>query len=236
MRPMPLLRRRRRAAALVAAAALALGAAACSDDEEPIDPEADEEVIEDAIVTLDDLPEGFEPNDPEEDDEDENDICFEDVGIDVDELDDAKVVEGDTADFQLISDEALVGVTAQITSFSDTGLAEESLEAATSDDFTDCVVEGVESSAEEDGQDVGEVDVDVIDSPVDGDAAASVRVRFIADLEGQQFPTTVEQHLLLVGRFGISLQVFSLGEDVDGDLAEELLETMVDRIEDATED
>jgi hypothetical protein len=235
MRSMHPMRRHRRAAALAAVAALALGATACSDDEDPIDPDEDEAVIEDAIITLDDLPDGFEETDDEDDDDEDEEeaeeACQEAAGIDPDELENNEVVDGEDAEFQReVPGESLLGITVGITSFEDRDLAAESLEILSEDDYLDCGLETMTESAAEDGTDLGDVSVEAIDPVFDGDAAGSFRVEF----ETQGFPTVIEQHLVLVDRFGISLQVVSVNEESDDDLVEELLETMADRIEDAT--
>lgn len=220
------------AIAVVAAA----GFTACGSDEASApDPAADREVIDDATITLDDLPEGYEEGDDADDDEDgdESDECFEDIGADPDALDEAKVTEGDEANFQFATDEVLIGVTAEITSFDDTDAPKENIEAVGNADFLDCAVASIEESSAEDGQDVGEVNAEAIDAPVDGDAveaAGAVHIEF----ETQGFPTVVEQHLVLVGRFGIALQVLTVNQEVDEDLVADLLETMIERIEDAT--
>lgn len=229
---------RTRRPALVAvttlAGLLALGLAACGDDEEAIDPDADQEVIEDALLTIDDLPDGFEETEYDDGDDDSNDEseeeCQEAAGMDPDELEDNEVVDGEGAEFQReVAGASLLGLTVAITSFDDRGLATESLEILDDDDYLDCAADAISEDAADDGQELGDVSVEAIDPVVDGDAAGSIRIAF----ETQGFPTVIEQHLVLVDRFGISLQIVTVNEEVDQDLVEELLETMADRVEDA---
>jgi hypothetical protein len=219
-------------ATATAAVLLVLFAACGGDDDDAgtIDAAADQEVIDDATITVDDLPDGFEaqdPSDEEDDDTDDADDCFAEVGADPDALDEAKVVEGEDSEFQLVTDEALVGITVSINSFDGSDAPLENLEAVGDDDFLDCAVESIERSSGDEGQEIGDVSAEGIDSPIDADDAASVRIEF----ETQGFPTIIEQHLVLVGRFGIALQILTVNEEPDEDLVADLLDTMIDRIE-----
>lgn len=223
------MRRTPRPLLLLAAAVLA----ACGGDDEPaIDPAVDREIIEDATIGLRDLPDGFEVDaSPADDDDDaEADACREAAGVDIDALDDAKVVEGDEVRFQRITDESLIGVTASINSFDDRDVALQNLEGIGTDEFIECAVEAIGGSGADGGREVGDVDAEVVDPPLRGDDRVSVRFEF----ETQGLPTIVEQHLVLVDRFGISLQIVGLNYDpADDDLAADLLEEMIEEIEDA---
>lgn len=224
-----------RPATFVLLAALGLGLVACGDDEETIDEDADQEVIDDALLTLDDLPDGFEESEPADDSDDDDEAeeaCQRAAGLDPDELEDNEVVDGEEAEFQReIAGASLLGITVAITSFEDRDLAADSLEVLSDDDYLDCAADAIFEEAAADGEDLGDVAIEPIDPLFDGDAAGSMRIEF----ETQGFPTVIEQHLVLVDRFGISLQVVALNEEVDEDLVEELLETVADRIEDAVD-
>jgi hypothetical protein len=204
--------------------------AACSDDGEAIDPDADEEVIEDAILTVDDLPDGFEEADADDDEGDDLEGCAEDSGFDADALEENQVIDGEPVSFEQSTDEAFVSVGATIGSVRDTEPAEDLLALfEDDDDFLDCVFDALEQAFEDDDQEAENFDAEVIDAAVDGDASAAVRV----EVEVRGFEAEIEQHLVLVGRFGVALQVVAVNEPLDEDLVEDALDVMVDRLEDA---
>lgn len=207
---------------------------ACSDDGEAIDPDADEEVIDDSLLTLDDLPDGFEEVDADEDDDSEEGIddCADDAGIDADDIDDNRVVDSETVAFERSSQEEFVSVTASIGSVRDADLAARTLELFDDDDFQDCVFEALEDAVGESSSDIGAFDPEVIDAAADGDASAALAV----EMEIDGFDAELQQHLVLVGRFGVSFQAVALGVPVDSDLVEDAIDEMIDRIEDATDE
>ena len=217
---------------LVAAVALG-GFAACSDSGEAIDPDEDEEIIDDAILTLDDLPDGFEEAEPDDDDDPASESiedCADDAGLDPDDIEENRVVESESIEFTLPSDDIFLSVVASIGSVRDTDPSERLLALFDDDDFQDCMFDALEESFADQGQDVSDFDAEVIDAAADGDASAALRVE--AEVSG--FDTEIEQHLVLVGRFGVSVQVVSLNAPIDGDLVEDALDAMIERIEDAT--
>jgi hypothetical protein len=222
----------RLAASLLVASLASL--AACSDDGEAIDPDADEEVIEDSVLTIDDLPEGFEEVDADDGDDSDDGIedCADDAGIDADELDENRVVEAEPVAFERSSEEEFVSLTASIGSVRDAGLAARTLELFDDDDFQDCLFESLEDAIGDSSSEIGAFEPDVIDAAADGDASAAVAV----EMEIDGFDAELQQHLVLVGRFGVSLQAVAVGVPVDDDLVEDAIDEMIDRIEDATDE
>lgn len=222
-----------RLATPVLVASLAL-LTACSDEGEAIDPDADEEVIDDSLLTLDDLPDGFEEVDAEEGDDSEEGIddCADDAGIDADDIDDNRVVEAEAVAFERSSQEEFVSVTASIGSVREADLAARTLELFDDDDFQDCVFEALEDAIGESSSEIGSFEPDVIDAAVDGDASAALAV----EMEVDGFDAELQQHLVLVGRFGVSFQAVAVGVPVDSDLVEDAIDEMIERIEDATEE
>lgn len=195
--------------------------AACGDDGE-VDPEADQELIEDALLTAHDLPPGFEEVDAEDDDD--PNPCNEDVlGIDPDDLDDAETARAGPVEFE--SD--LMNVTAEITAFDDDDLPQQVLEAIDDDEYLDCIAEEFAENLGEGGTFEA---IESIDSPVEGGRAAEATFTFSAD-DGSELGVVSQQHAVLVDRYGISLQVTALAGDLDDDLVEDLLATMVERLE-----
>lgn len=217
---------------MVAAVALG-GFAACSDSGEAIDPDEDEEIIDDAILTLDDLPDGFEEAEPDDDDDPAGDTiedCADDAGLDSDDIEENRVIESEPVEFALPSDDVFLSVVASIGSVRDSDLPEELLALFDDDDFQDCMFDALEDSFDDQDQDVSGFDAEVIDAAADGDASAALRVEAVVS----GFDTEIEQHLVLVGRFGVAVQVVSLNAPIDGDLVEDALDAMIERIEDAT--
>jgi hypothetical protein len=213
----------------LASAVLVLG---CSDDEPEIDEDADRELLEDVALTVDDLPDGFE--EVEEDDDgdgadDAFDECGDEVGLDGDEIEDNKVAEvGDDVSFVLQDDESFTRVNASVAALRDADLAASQLEAFEDDDFFDCVTRELEDEVTEDAA-VTEFTIDTIDPAVDGDAAAALSL----GIESEGIPFEMQVHMVLLDRFGFTVQVLAGPDGVDEDLVEDVLDAMIDRFEDA---
>lgn len=206
---------------LIPLACLAL--VAC-DDGASIDPEADEERIEDALLQLDDLPDGFEEVEGGADD-DEN-VCNQEVlDIEQDAIEDAQTAETDQVHFSLGEE---TDVRAEITAFRDTDLAERVLEAIENDDYVECLGEQLTAEL----PDTAELEeLDAVDSPVDG--GRSVEATILFSDAGQELEVVTQQHAVLADRFGVSLVVTQLGGAPDEALVEDALEAMLDRLEEA---
>ena len=204
----------------------------CSDDEPEIDEDADRALLEDVALTLDDLPDGFEEVEEESDADDAGDAfeaCGDEVGLDSEEIEDNKVaVVGDELSFVLEDDESFTRVNASVSTLRDADLATSQLEAFEDDDFFDCVTEEIEEAISEDGA-LSEFTIDTIDPAVEGDAAAAVAI----GLESGGIPFEMQMHMVLVDRFGFTVQVLAGPDGVDEDLVEDVLDAMIDRFEDA---
>ena len=215
----------------LATAALVLG---CSDDEPEIDEDADRELLEDVALTVDDLPDGFEEveEEDEDDDDDADDAlseCGDEVGLDRDEIEDNKVAEvGDEVSFVLEGDESFTRLNASVAALRDADLATSQIEAFEDDDFFDCVTDELEDLITGDGA-VSDFTIDTIEPAVDGDAAAALSM----GLESQGIPFEMQVHMVLIDRFGFTVQVLAGPDGVDEDLVEDVLDAMIDRFEDA---
>ena len=216
----------RAATSAVTVFALTLGA--CSDDGDDLDPEAEAELLEDAILTLDDLPEGFEEGEPSEEGGNEAfEECGDDFDIDEDAIDDATVAEAGPVTF-VLEEEGIFGeIEATLRTIDPTDPAEDVFEAMGDADLRDCVLEAFEESAEEDGQTVEDAEIDEGDPPVDGDAAGGLE--FTGTISGFEFEGQVLA--VLRGNHLISLEVTSLEGAIDEDVVEEAFETMIERLE-----
>jgi hypothetical protein len=213
----------------IAVLALTAGLAACGDDGPTVDPEADEELIEDALLTLDDLPDGFEETPVDDDEDGATDICNDEVlGLDDDEVDDAKTAETDSVQF----DSPELSIRAQITAFESNDVPEQILDGLVDDEYLDCLAEAFEEQ-EFEGVDLGSIEA--VDPLVDGDevdAAAAVRIRLDVESATGPVEAEVQLHGVLVDRFGVFLQGTGVAGEVDEDLLEDVLDEMLDRLAD----
>ena len=195
-------------------ACVALFACGGGDD---IDPEADEERIEDALLTVDDLPDGFTEGEPGDDADDTNE-CNQDVlDIDQDDLDENQTAETEQVTFE--SDDA--EVRARIEAFRSDDLPQQVLDAFDDDEYLDCIEDGIVER-------LGDVELtgfEEIDTPADGGRALELQL----NAGGQDIVS--QQHAVLVDRFGITLQVTVAGGEVDEGLVEDALDAMIERLE-----
>lgn len=216
-------------AAAGAAAALLLALTACGGGDS-LDPEAEEELLEDAILTEDDVPDGFveaEPSDESGDDTLED--CLEEIDVDADALDDSTVAEVDPVAFELESDEGFASVEAELRTVDPTEPAEQVLDAMGDDDFRDCVLENFIEAAEDDDQAIDDAEIDEADVPVDGDATGGLE--FTGTVQGFEFSGRIL--VTLVGNHLVSLEVTTVNEEIDDDDLETMFDAMIERLEEA---
>lgn len=208
---------------IVAASLLAL--AACGDDG-GADPEDDAELIEPALLTIDDLPDGFDEVEvDDEDDETANSICNDDVlGLTEDEVDGAKTAVAGPVQFR--SDE--VSVRAEITAFEDEEIPRRIIEGVADEEYLACLGDAIGELLPEG---ITLASVDVTDAPVEGvdaDDAGAISVSF--DSSGTQLESQI--HAARVGRFGLTLEVTALAGRLDAELVADALGAMVERLRD----
>jgi hypothetical protein len=214
-----------RLAAGLAATAFVLGACSGGDS---LDPDEEADLLEDAILTDDDVPDGFEESDPSDDDDDETlDDCLEDIDIDADALDDSAIAEVDPVAFSRESADEFATIEAELRTVDPTGPAEDVLEAFGDDDFRDCVLDGFAESAEDDGQALEDAELDEVDVPFDGDATGGLE--FTGSVSGFDF--TAQILVVLEGNHLVSLELTSINDELDDDDVEAMFEAMVDRLE-----
>lgn len=214
-------------AALCIAASMAFALTACSDGGDDLDPDAEEALIEDAILTEDDVPDGFVEGDPSDSDDDTLTECLEEADIDPDALDDSSVAEADPAAFDREGDDGFAAIEAEIRSVDPTGPAEDLLEAMGDEDFRDCVLDGFVDSAEEDDQEIEDPEIDEADVPVDADATGGLS--FTGGVAGFDFEGQIL--VALVGNHVVSLELTTVNDEIDEDDVQEMFETMIERLE-----
>ncbi|MBA2279774.1 MAG: DUF2510 domain-containing protein [Acidimicrobiia bacterium] len=195
-----------------------------------VDPAADAELVDDAILTLDDLPDGFQETeaDDDEDDDSATEVCNEELlGIDRDTVDELTTAEAGPVQF----DTEAASIRAQITAFRSGEVPTRILDALSDDAYRDCVEEEFAAQLEEDAELQG---IDEIDPAVEVDGAVSSSLRFEIEITAGDTIVGVEseQHIVLVdGRFGIVLQVTAEAGELDADLVEDAMRAMLDRLE-----
>lgn len=208
---------------------------ACSGGGDDLDPEAEEDLLEDVILTLDDLPDGFVEADPDDDDDDDDgdeafDECAEEVGIEPGAVDDVEVATAGPVKFETEDDRETFGsLEIDLSSVSDDGPPRAAFEALEDDDFVDCLEDAIAEQAEDDGQGLENIELQAIEVDIDGDATGGFR--FSAELQG--FEVVSEVQAVLVGDHLISIEFVSVNGGLDDDVVEAAFETMLERFEDA---
>ena len=198
--------------------------AACGGADDPANPKADEEFITAALLTQDDLPNEFR-EEPVDDEASTSavDECASVLGLDPDEIEDAKTAE--TAPVQFQSE--TLSVRAYITAFESDDLPQQLLTGfGDDDDFRSCYQE---QFAAELGDDATLESLTVDTLPIDEDTVdAGTTLLFEFDLAGTAAEARAE--LALVDRFAISMQTSALSGDMDVEVAATALEAMVRRL------
>jgi len=219
----------RTSSALLVAIALTLGACG-GDDELLVDTEADEALVNAAVLTLEDLPEGFveEPADDDDDENEDADECLEDaVGLTRDEFEDARTARSDSVQFE--SDEDTVSIRARVSAFESSDVPGEAIDAFDTDEFLECLRESFEGQPESD-----EFEITALEARTAaiGDETTSYNVQL--DLTAKDTEIAIESRLaaLLVDRFVVSIESTTLSGNTDEALIAEALETMAARVED----
>jgi len=214
--------------ALLVVATLAL--VACGgDDGEEVDPEADEELVNAALLTLDDLPDGFaeEPTDDDDDNEEADECLEEAVGLTRDEFEDARTARSDSVQFE--SEEDTVSLRARVSAFESSDVPGEAIDAFDTDEFLACLQESFESQPESDGYEITALEAR---SALIGDETTSYNLQL--DLTATDTDIAIESRLaaLLVDRYVVSIESTTLSGNTDEALISDALETMAARLED----
>ena len=198
--------------------------AACGDDEPSVDPEADQAAVDAAVLTVDDLPDGFtatESDDPEEDGS--LDRCLEDVaGLSEAELDESRTAR--TAPMQFDSETAQLR--ARVNAFESDDLPEDVIDAFVDDEFTDCVEAGVGDEMTEAGVEM--TDFEVLDPSFGPSDAVAYDIRLGLVAEGTEIDSRLMA--LLVGRYVVSLESTVLAGQEDEQLLIGSIEKMAGRL------
>ncbi|MGH9136579.1 MAG: hypothetical protein ACRD0G_05965 [Acidimicrobiales bacterium] len=193
--------------------------AGCGDDD--VDPEADRERIEAALLTEDDLPDGFEEGEVDDDEEDSE--CNEEVlGLDDDEVDDARTAQTDPIQFE--SD--TMTLRAEITAFESGDIPGRVLEAFDRDEYRECLEDEIGDELEEG---VELTTIDGIDPLVDVDGVEAAAVAVGLDVSGTAAEARI--YAAVIDRFGITLEASGVEGEIDEDVVADALEVMIERVQ-----
>jgi len=204
-----------------------LAVAACGgDDGEPIDPEADEEIVNAAVLTIDDLPEGFVEEPPDDDDDDESaDRCLEDIlGMTRDEFEDSRTARSEAVQFE--GDTSSIRV--RVSAFADADVPGDVMDAFDGDDFIDCLREAFEDDPE-----TAEFELTTLEArdPLAGDEATAYHLAVGLNVVEQDIQVESRLAALLVDRFVVSIESTSFEGGTDEAFLADALETMAERVE-----
>lgn len=222
-----------RLVAILLCSVLVLGA--CGDEEE-VDPEADRERAEAALLTVDELPAGFEEAPAEQDEEnDAADQCLEGSEADLtgEEVDEARTAQ---VGREFETDEG-VNVEAEISVFREDDVPE-SLVGLLDDEATlQCLTDAIQEDAAQSGEEatIGAVEVGEAPPVPDdlGDQQGAARLELTIEAPtGQSFDFTADLYAVRVDRAVATLTVSQLAGQAlgEGDVTA-ALEAMVTRLE-----
>jgi hypothetical protein len=205
---------------------LPLALVACGAD---IDPEADRDRAETAILTEDDLPDGFEESDRADDEEADDPIgggCVEE--LDEDEIEAAQTAEAQAA-FE--GEDGAVFIEVAVRTFEDAPTAQ-ALVDLLDEEGLDCLADRAEETGEDGGSDI---DADPAEAPEFGDVgddSASGAIELTIDVEGAPVELDVDLYAARAGRALVGITVTRAGEaEFAGDDATELVEAVVERLQ-----
>jgi len=219
------MRRQRRLSVLATFGAIAASAlAACGDDEPERDPEADQALVDSAVLTVDDLPDGWAEV-PVEDDEDAEGIqqCIEsELGITSEAFDAARTARSDRMQFELDQQ----AVRARVNAFEDGDIPGRVIDAIDEEGLIACATESFGPELEAPFELAG---IEAID-PVVGDETTAYQLRVLIRGSGVSIESRV--NAIQVDRFVVTLDVTGLEGSIDDQLVVDGLETMIGRVED----
>lgn len=199
----------------------ALVLVSCAGDDGPtVDPEADQEVVDDAVLTAADLPDGFEEVEP--DDRDDDPPCTDVLDISAESFENARTARSDPKQFA--SGEA--SVRARVSAFESDDIPAEVIDAFDGDDFLNCIRADFEDEL---GDDATVTTFEAID-PLVGDEATAYQLRVVVESE----VGVVESHtaaVLVDDRFVVSFDMTALEGGVDQGLMADALATMAENVE-----
>jgi hypothetical protein len=195
----------------------------------------DQQLAEAALLTLADLPSGFQAQaegDDDEDDEGGDPDCLADLEPDLSEL----TVTGDAETGNFENETALVSSSAVVYRTEDE--AREAFEAGRNalmhDESASCLrdafAEGVAEGESDVEVEVGEASAEAVSAPDIGEQTVAVRLRIPLEVDGQAVPSFLEFVGVHQGRMIGTLLTFSFGGQFPPEETERLAEIVAGRL------
>jgi hypothetical protein len=209
---------------------------AATDDDAAADGGADEEAAQAAILTADDVPEDFSEVAVPDPDTQEDPEMLEELAECLDEDPEQFGDDNPGAESAFSSPDGQE-VSSEVRYLPSADEAETRMEIFQNEDTPQCfqqVIDGlIENMIGAAGEDVGVDDISVerLDVPEMGDESDGLEVSFTLSGQGQELTFYLDLILVRVDRAGVSMAFQGLGEPFPSDLAEELTQTVVDRVE-----
>jgi hypothetical protein len=193
----------------------------------------DDALAEEAVLQLSDFPPGWtEGEAPDEDDSDEDDTfdaCPE-LQAESEEIEEFETAEAESPQF---SRGETTFVDSTVTVWEDEDAAERAFALFERDDVTDCLAlaakEGIEEEAGE-ALEVGQPVARESSAPDAGDEAIAFQITLPVTAEGTELVFYLDLLAVRGGRAGALLSLVNLGQPFDGALAQQLAETIAERM------
>jgi hypothetical protein len=202
-------------------------------EEEERDLDADQELADAAVLTIDDVPAGFEAEPEDDDDDDSADEVFdhsfaECVGITVAELNDDDDEPQASTTF---ANEAQEEVSSEVTVYATEEEVTEDLEMVKDPASQDCFAEAMnEGFATDTDVEIGEITVEDLVLEDLGEDAVGLGLAIPFAVEGGERVLYLDLVLIQQGRAGISMGFTAFDAPFDEQIGYELAATVVDRV------
>lgn len=177
---------------------------------------ADQAIADAALLTLQDFPPGWEaaPADDTEDEESQREIA-ECVGVDYEDLYGDQFAEAESPDFTSENDEE---VSNMVSLAVDEQQAADSFEIAARPEFSECVVDSLTASVEEDDDvEVGEITINQLSFGSYGDQTLAFRMTIPLSAEGISIEATGDVVIVRIGRATTQVRSFGVGSSLSAD-------------------
>ena len=195
--------------------------------------EADQELADEAVLTIDDLPVGFEeqPEDDEDDADDSDDVLDESfadcMGISVGELNDDEDEPQASSTFATEGD---AEVNSEVTVYATEAEVVEDLELVKSPDSLDCFADAMNEVFAATDEDVGEITVEDLGVEDLGEDAFGLGVTVPFAVETGERVLYLDLVLIQQGRTAISMGYQAFDVPFDVALGYDLADTVVNRV------
>ena len=185
-------------------------------------------ILDAAILTLDDVPSGWEQLPGSEDDEADQEQIAECVGVDVADLYEEDNPEADATFGAPDDSELQVGWTTAAT----VDVAEFRFETLTSDRALDCLRDVVVDAIPADGDfEVGEVSLNRVSFPQFGDDSTAIRVTVPVTAQGMSVEAFFDAVFVRAGRAIGTVNYLSFFSPADPAKVEGFVQTMLDKLD-----